>query len=198
VINHCIVMSAAWDQLTDQDWDTMIETNLSSVWRATRAVIPHLVAQGGGSIVITASAAGLVPFYGLLSYVAAKHGVIGLVKALATELAPLWIRVNAICPGNVSTPMFHNQYIYDMYAGGPGGTVEDVEFPTKTVHMMPISWVEPEDVSHAVVFLASDEGKYVTGTAMPIDGGMTIQPPGVPPIAATRLAELSAAATPAP
>ena len=193
VINHGIVMAASWEELTDADWDTMIETNLSSVWRAARAVIPHLIERGGGSLMLTASAAGLRTFYGLPSYVAAKHGVVGLAKALAVELGPHWVRVNALCPGNVSTPMFHNQYIHDMYHGGPGGTKETAVFPAQASHILPIPWFEPEAIANAVVYLASDDGKYVTGTAFSVDAGMTATPPGVPPIAATRLAELTMA-----
>lgn len=189
VINHGIVMAATWDELTDEDFDTMIEVNLSSVWRSARAVIPHLVRRGG-SLMLTASAAGRRPFYGLPSYVTAKHGVVGLARALAVELAPHSVRVNALCPGNVSTPMFHNPYIHDMYAGHPGGTEEEARFPAQAAHLLPEPWMEPEAIAHAAVFLASEEGRYITGTDFAVDAGMTDQPPGVPPIAATRLGEL--------
>ena len=191
VINHGIVMAATWDTMTDEDWDTMIDTNLSAVWRSARAVIPHLLTRGGGSLILTASAAGIRTFNGLPSYVAAKHGVVGLAKALAVELGPQWIRVNALCPGNVSTPMFHNPYIHDMYNGGPGGTMETAVFPAQASHLLPVPWFEAEAVANAVVYLASDDGRYVTGTAFSVDAGMTATPPGVPPIAATKLAELS-------
>jgi (+)-trans-carveol dehydrogenase len=191
VINHGIVMAGTWDTMTDEDWDTMIDTNLSAVWRSARAVIPHLLARGGGSLILTASAAGLRSFYGLPSYVTAKHGVVGLAKALAVELGPQWVRVNAICPGNVSTPMFHNPYVHDMYNGGPGGTMETAVFPAQASQLLPLPWFESEAISNAIVYLASDEGKYVTGTAFAVDAGMTATPPGVPPIASTRIAELS-------
>ncbi len=193
VINHGIVMAGTWDQITDDDWDTMIATNLSAVWRSARAVIPHLIARGGGSLILTASAAGLRTFSGLPAYVTAKHGVVGLAKALAVELGPQWVRVNALCPGNVDTPMFHNPYIHDMYNGGPGGTRETAVFPAQASQLLPLPWVEAEAIAHAVVYLAFDEGKYVTGTAFAVDAGMTATPPGVPPIAATMIAELRAA-----
>jgi (+)-trans-carveol dehydrogenase len=196
VVNHGIVMAGTWDMLSDDDWDTMIDTNLSSVWRAARAIIPHLVERGGGSLILTASAAGIRTFYGLPSYVTAKHGVVGMAKALAVELGPQWVRVNALCPGNISTPMFHNQYVHDMYHGGPGGTRETAVFPAQASHILPLPWLEPEAISNAIVYLASDEGKYVTGTAFAVDAGMTATPPGVPPIAATKLAELNAALSP--
>ncbi len=191
VVNHGIVMAGTWDQISDEDWDTMIDTNLNAVWRSARAVIPHLIERGGGALLLTASSAGIRPFYGLTSYTAAKHGVVGLAKALAVELGPHWVRVNAICPGNVDTPMFHNPYIHDMFNGGPGGTRETAVFPAQACQLLPIPWYEAEAVSNAVVYLASDEGKYVTGTAFAVDAGMTTTPAGVPPIAATRIAELT-------
>jgi (+)-trans-carveol dehydrogenase len=192
VINHGIVMAGSWDTITDEDWDTMIATNLSAFWRSSCAVIPHLIARGGGSLILTASAAGLRAFYGIPSYVTAKHGVVGMAKALAVELGPHWVRVNALCPGNVATPMFHNQYILDMYNGGPGGTVETAVFPAQASQLLPLPWVEPEMMANAALFLVSDEGNYITGTAFSVDGGMNAIPPGVPPIAATKIAELSA------
>jgi (+)-trans-carveol dehydrogenase len=193
VINHGIVMAGTYDQISDEDWDMMIATNLTAVWRAACAVIPHLVARGGGSLILTASSAGMRSFYGLPSYVTAKHGVVGMAKALAVELGPQWIRVNALCPGNVDTPMFHNPYIHDMYNGGPGGTREIAAFPAQAAQLLPIPWFEAEAIANAALYLASDEGKYVTGTAFAVDAGMTNTPPGVPPIASTRIAELEQA-----
>jgi (+)-trans-carveol dehydrogenase len=191
VINHGIVMAGTWDTISDDDWDTMIATNLSAVWRGATAVIPHLIARGGGSLSLTASAAGMRSFYGLPSYVTAKHGVVGMAKALAVELGPQWIRVNALCPGNVDTPMFHNPYVHDMYNGGPGGTKESAMFPAQASHLLPLPWFEAEAIANGAVYLASDDGKYVTGTAFAIDAGMTNTPPGVPPIASTLIAELN-------
>jgi (+)-trans-carveol dehydrogenase len=151
--------------------------------------IPHMRERGGGSITVTSSAAGLIAFYGLPGYVASKHGVIGLVKALAAELAPHWIRVNAICPTNVATPMLHNPFIQSMFTGGnPNATVEDMVFPATATNLLPIPWVESEAISHGVLYLASDEAKYVTGIALPVDAGMSIQPPGITPFIGQALA----------
>jgi (+)-trans-carveol dehydrogenase len=193
VINHGIGVPHGLDQEdADAVFDATIETNLTAVWRTARAAIPHLRAQGGGSIIVTSSAAGLIAFYGLPGYVASKHGVIGLVKALAAELAHDRIRVNAVCPTNVATPMLHNQFIASMYTGGrPDATVEDMVFPATATNLLPVPWVESEAISHGVLYLASDEAEYVTGIALPVDAGMSIQPPGVPPIASQRLAQLS-------
>ncbi|OLT07708.1 hypothetical protein BJF90_13605 [Pseudonocardia sp. CNS-004] len=190
VINHGIAKGATWDTITDEDFDTMIEVNLVSVWRAARAVIPHLVTRGGGSLLLTASAAGRGPFHRLLSYVTAKHGVVGLARALAVELGPHDIRVNALCPGNVATEMLHNPHVLDMYAGHPGGTVDEARFPAQAANLLPVPWFGPEAVAHAAVFLASDEGRYITGTDFAIDAGATNQPPDIPAVAATRLGEL--------
>lgn len=192
VINHGIGVPHAIDQDdADEIFDATIEANLSSVWRTARAAIPQLKAQGGGSITITSSAAGLIAFYGLPGYVASKHGVIGLAKALAAQLAPDWIRVNVVCPTNVATPMLHNQFIQSMFTGGdPEATVEDMEFPATATNLLPVPWVEPRAISEAVLWLASDEAKYVTGVSLPVDAGMTIQPPGVTPFLGQRLAEL--------
>jgi (+)-trans-carveol dehydrogenase len=190
VINHGIVRIGPWDTITDEDWDTMIENNLSGVWRASRAVIPHLIDAGGGALILTSSVAGLIPAHGLVSYTAAKHGVVGLAKALAVELGSQWVRVNAVCPGSVFTPMVDNQYTMDLFSGGPGGTKEKAAFASQAMQTLPVPWIEPEAVSHAMVYLASDEGKYVTGIALPVDTGSMITPPGIPPAVHTHLAEL--------
>jgi SDR family mycofactocin-dependent oxidoreductase len=192
VINHGIAVAGLWDETTDEMWASNIETNLTGAWNAARSVIPQMVEQGEGSIIITSSVSGLRPFFGLTSYVASKHGVIGLVKGLAAELGPLSIRVNAICPTNVATPMLHSQVIIDMFAGRPGGTKADMEFPASAGNLLPIPWVEPEAISNGVLFLASDESKFVTGISLPVDAGMSQLPPGVPLIATRRIAELEA------
>jgi (+)-trans-carveol dehydrogenase len=191
VINHGIVMFASWDTMDDESFGTMIDTNLVAVWRASRAVIPHMIKRGGGSLSITASSAAKVAFYGIPSYVVAKHGVLGLMKVLAVELGPHWIRVNALCPGNVATPMFFNQVTLDAYHGGPGGTRADAEFPAEAASLLPLPWMPASAISDAAVFLASDEGRFITGSAFEIDHGMTIQPPGIPPLGSTRIAELT-------
>jgi NAD(P)-dependent dehydrogenase (short-subunit alcohol dehydrogenase family) len=88
--------------------------------------------------------------------------------------------------------MFHNQYVHDAYNGGPGGTKETTEFPAQASSLLPLPWFEADAIANAAVFLASDEGRYITGTDFAVDAGITAQPPGIPPIAATRIAELTA------
>jgi (+)-trans-carveol dehydrogenase len=191
-VNHGIVSSSSWDQWTTEAWNDIIDTNLNAVWTSIRPVIPHMVAQNSGSIVITSSASGLQSQVGLLPYMTSKHGVIGLGKALAAELAPHWVRVNIVCPGNVSSPMLKNQYIYDLFAGKPGSSVDDMLFAAEAMQLLPTPWLDPSEISNMVAFLASDEAKCITGATFSVDAGMVNQPPGVPPIAAERLARLSA------
>jgi (+)-trans-carveol dehydrogenase len=155
-----------------------------------RAVIPHLIAAGGGSLILTSSTCGLRPARGLIDYTAAKHGVVGLAKALALELGPMWVRVNAVCPATVFSPMVNNQAVLDLFSGGPGGSAAKAAFPARAQMMLPIPWMEPEAISEAMIYLASDESKYVTGTAFLVDGGETATPSGIPPIVSTRLAEM--------
>jgi (+)-trans-carveol dehydrogenase len=192
VINHGISVPHSWEQaeVADDVFDETLVVNIGSVWRAMRVLVPPMKEQGGGSIIVTSSAAGLIAFYGFPGYVASKHGVVGLVKAMAAELAPHWIRVNTIAPTNVATPMLHNQFIQEMF-GGKGATVDVMRFPAESTNLLPIPWVDSDDIAHAAVYLASDEARYVTGITLPVDAGMTIQPPGVPPIASKRIAELS-------
>jgi (+)-trans-carveol dehydrogenase len=165
------------------------------VWRSTRPVIPHMIAQGEGSIVMISSTAGLRASPGVMSYVASKFGVIGLAKTLAQELAPHCIRVNAVCPTNCATPMFHNQTYIDMFAGKENATIDEMVFPSQAMMVLSTPWIEPEDVSNAVIFLVSDKARFITGLAMPVDAGSLTQAPGVPPIASQWIAERKAAET---
>lgn len=162
--------SATWE-ISEERWDRAVDVLLKGVWLSCKFVVPQMIAQGSGSIVLTSSVAGLKGFMGLADYTAAKHGVIGLMKTMSQELGPLGIRVNAVCPTSVNTNMIQNQATYDMFAGGPGGTKEGVAKILDGLQLLPIPWVEPEDVSQAVVWLASDDARYVTGVALPVDGG---------------------------
>ncbi|MDT5198710.1 MAG: hypothetical protein QOH34_232 [Mycobacterium sp.] len=191
-VNHGVAINLPWDRQTDEIWDTVLENNLSAVWRVARAVVPQMISQGSGSIIFTASTAAVTPYPSLSAYSAAKTGVLGLMRSLATELGPYTIRVNAVLPGNTGTPMLHSQSVLDMFNGGPGGTVEKMRFPSQATMLLPIPWLEPEDISAAVSFLASDDARHITGVALPVDGGTLTQPPGIPAIAATRIGELEA------
>jgi (+)-trans-carveol dehydrogenase len=167
----------AADELPEQTWQDMIDVNLTGVWHTCKAAIPHLKAGGrGGSIVITSSAAGLKGYANLAHYVSAKHGVVGLMRTLAQELAPHMIRVNSIHPTQVDTPMIMNETAFRLFLPDhEHPTVEDFAPVSQTMNALPIPWVEPVDISNAVLFLASDEGRYITGVTLPVDAGTLIK-----------------------
>lgn len=157
--------------LPEDEWKTMIDINLSGVWHTAKATIPHLKANGGGSITITSSEAGIKGFGNLAHYVSAKHGLVGLMRTLALELAPDWIRVNSIHPTQVNTDMIQNQAIYALFTGNPNATEADFVPISQAMNALPIPWVEPVDISNALLWLASDEARYITGVTLPVDAG---------------------------
>jgi SDR family mycofactocin-dependent oxidoreductase len=160
---------AAWE-LTEEQWLLMIDTNLNGVWRCSKAVIPHMIERGQGCILNTASAAGLKGLGSLASYVAAKHGVVGLTKAMAIDLAPHGIRVNAVCPGTVrDVPELDGHMLRGVSAWFGIDLDEHLE-TYGAQHLLP-ALTEPRDVSRAYVWLASDDGVRVTGIALPVDAG---------------------------
>lgn len=174
VTNAGIASYAPGHEISEAAWQEMIDINLTGTWHTIKAVVPHLVAAGrGGSIVLTSSAAGLQGTPNLAHYVAAKHGVTGLMRTFANELAPHWIRVNSIHPTQVDTPMIMNDEIFRMFRPDleSPGRDDIIEVSTAT-NALPVPWVESRDVSNAVLFLASDEARYITGVALPVDAGI--------------------------
>jgi SDR family mycofactocin-dependent oxidoreductase len=165
------------ESIPEDLWTNMIDTNLSGVWRTAKATIPHLKAGGrGGSIILTSSDAGLFGFPGIAHYVSAKHGVVGLMRTLALELAPFMIRVNSIHPTNVNTDMIQNEGTYKLFLPNEAHpTKEDFAEAALVMNALPIPWVEPVDISNAVLFLASDEARYVTGVTLPVDAGAVVK-----------------------
>jgi NAD(P)-dependent dehydrogenase (short-subunit alcohol dehydrogenase family) len=142
----------------------MIAVNLTGVWKTVRAAAPAMIDAGnGGSIVITSSTAGVKGMAKTGHYVAAKHGVVGLMRTLANELAPHSIRVNTVHPTGVNTPMVVNDYM--------AKALSDPEFGSNIQNALPVEMVEPVDISNAIVWLASDEARYVTGVSLPVDAG---------------------------
>ncbi|MGW6332980.1 mycofactocin-coupled SDR family oxidoreductase [Nocardia rhamnosiphila] len=190
--NHGVGPVSMWDQQKGELWDSVLDTNLSASWTVARAVIPHMMEQKSGSIVFTASSAGVRPSIGLLAYTVSKTGLLGLMRSLAVELGPYSIRVNAVLPGSTATEMLFAQPVLDAFNGGPGGTIESVKFPSQATMLLPVTWMEPQDISNGVLFLASEESRYVTGIELPVDGGTLAQPPGVPAIAAELIGSLKA------
>ena len=165
------------DELPEQTWRDMIDTNLTGVWHAAKAGIPHLKAGGrGGAIILTSSAAGLMAMENIAHYVSAKHGVVGLMRTLALELAPFSIRVNSLHPTTVNTDMIQNAATYALFRPDlEHPTVEDATDTFLMLNALPVRWVEPIDISNALLFLASDEARYITGVTLPIDAGCVIK-----------------------
>ena len=176
--NSGIFSAARMENLEENAWREIIDVNLTGAWHTAKATIPHLREAGGGAIVITSSVAGLRGAQNAGAYVASKHGVVGLMRSLALELAEDHIRVNTVHPAMVDTPIIQNPYMYEVYA--PDLTPEERTKETMAdrfgmSHALPLPWLESVDISNAVLFLASDEGRYVTGIAMPADAGCMLQ-----------------------
>jgi NAD(P)-dependent dehydrogenase (short-subunit alcohol dehydrogenase family) len=165
---------SVWE-MDDQTWQDMIDINLTGVFNSVRFAIPQMIERTSGSLVLISSTCGVKALGWMPHYNAAKHGVMGLTRSLALDLGPYFVRANAILPSTVNTPMIMNEPSYRIYR-------PDLENPTREEAMsgfyahnaMPVPYVEPEDVSEAVLFLASDASRYITGIGLPVDLG-TIQ-----------------------
>jgi (+)-trans-carveol dehydrogenase len=168
---------ATLDKTSEVDWTDMIDVNLAGVWKTVKAGVPHILAGGrGGSIILTSSVGGLKAYPHTGHYVAAKHGVVGLMRTFAVELGAQNIRVNSVHPTNVNTPLFMNEgtmklFRPDLENPGP----DDMKVVGQLMHTLPIGWVEPEDIANAVLFLASDEARFITGVTLPVDGGSCLK-----------------------
>jgi SDR family mycofactocin-dependent oxidoreductase len=167
------------DDLSEQAWQDMIDVNLTGVWHAAKAAIPHLKAgRRGGSMILTSSNAGLLAMENIGHYVAAKHGIVGLMRTLALELAPDMIRVNSIHPTTVNTDMIQNAATYTLFAPDlpeQERTKERLSERFQSLNALPVPWVEPVDISNAVLWLASDEARYVTGVTLSVDAGQFVK-----------------------
>ena len=163
--------------VSSDSWQETVDVNLTGVFHAVKAGVRQMVEQNeGGAIVLTSSTAGLKGFYGAPAYNAAKHGVVGFMRSLALELAPNQIRVNSVHPTSVYTPMIINDVfpkLVRLDLPDPGED-EAAEF-LRTMQPMDIPWIETDDVSNAILWLCSDEARYVTGVTMPIDAGALLK-----------------------
>lgn len=164
-------------EMSEETWQDMIDINLTGVWNTVRATVPHLIAGGrGGSIVITSSALGIKGKRNTVHYTSAKHGVVGMMKTLAIELGEYAIRVNSVHPTGVDTPMIQNSEFYRLFRPDlDNPTREDVMDRCAEANVMGIPWVEPVDISNALLFLMSDEARYITGVQLPVDAGLVIK-----------------------
>jgi SDR family mycofactocin-dependent oxidoreductase len=172
VCNAGIYSRGLVHELTTESWQTMLDVNLTGVFHTLRAVVPTMREQGSGRIVVTASGAARTGAPNMSHYAASKWAVVGLVKSAALELAGSGVTVNAICPTNVNTDMLTNDDMLQMW-------LPDVEAPTldqaverfRTTIPMGVPWVEPEDITAAVLYLVGDGARYVTGETLAVSGG---------------------------
>lgn len=166
VANAAICSWQKWDETSPEIWQDTLDVNLTGVWNTMLAGVPHLIEGGGGSIICTSSTSGLKGTPWLAPYVAAKHGVVGISNMMANELARHKIRVNTVHPTGVDTPLATNGFdVLNKYIE------EDPKMGPIFVNPMPVELLEPRDISNAVLFLASDEARYVTGLQFKVDAG---------------------------
>jgi (+)-trans-carveol dehydrogenase len=160
--------------IEEATWQTMLDINITGVWHTIKVAVPHMSDGRGGSIILVSSMLGLRGGGYMAHYASAKHAVVGLMNSLANELAPQWIRVNSIHPGNILTPMIDNEQFHrTLRPDLAEPTMADAAELIGHFHMLPVPYFEARAVSNAVLFLASDEAKYITGAALPIDAGAT-------------------------
>jgi len=169
VANAGICTVQSWDEVTPAVWQDTIDTNLTGVWNTMVVAAPHLITNGGGSIIATSSTAGIKGLPYLAPYVAAKHGVVGIARTMANELARHKIRVNTVHPTGVDTPMGNGLGGLESLLG------KDPNLGPIFMNTLPVENVQPRDISNAVLFLASDEAQYVTGLEFTVDAGNTIR-----------------------
>ena len=166
----------AWE-FTEEEWRDVVDINLTGVWHTAKAVIPTMIAAGsGGSIVLVSSIAGLRALPHTGPYAASKHAVVGLMRTLAHELGHYKIRVNCVNPGTVDTPLALNDMMYQLFRpdlDSPGR--DDMAVAAPVLNLLPVPWVDADDVAAAVSWLCSDEARYVTGVTLPIDAGATVK-----------------------
>jgi SDR family mycofactocin-dependent oxidoreductase len=176
--NAGIASMAPIADITDEMWESVIGVNLTGAFKTVRAAIPYMrQARNGGAIVFTSSTAAVMGSVNLAHYCASKHGLTGLMRVLAHELADDNIRVNAVLPTSVNTPMIHNAATYADFSAGAGSNVVTKEYVAETMqsrNLLPVPWVEPEDVANAMLWLVSDSARMVTGVMLPVDAGKSV------------------------
>jgi SDR family mycofactocin-dependent oxidoreductase len=174
----CLIANAGiWtlgpvQEMTRETWQEMLDINITGVWQSVKAVVPHMIERQQGSIVMTSSVNGLEggPYFS--HYTAAKFAVVGFMKAIAVELGPQGIRANTVNPGTILSGMTNNQQGYDMMAGHPGGTRDDLLAAGKAYGILKGSgFMQPEVIANAALFLNSALASNVTGISLPVDSG---------------------------
>lgn len=160
-----------------ENFEKVADINLTGVFNTVEAAREALLASGeGGSVILTSSLAGLKALGAGGGYTEAKHGVVGMMRSYAHEFAPHMIRVNSVHPTNVKTPMVMNEAIYRAFRPDlENPSAEDAAAALSFLNLLPIPFVEAEDIANAVLFLASDEARYITGVTLPVDAGAAVK-----------------------
>lgn len=177
VANAGVISLKPATAITATDWADVIGINLTGVWNTVQPTLQPMIDRGtGGTIVITSSAAGLKGPAHMAHYAAAKTGLVGLMRSLANELGAHGIRVNTLHPTTVDTPMVHWQAAYDLFRPDlPAPARDDVAGVFAGLNLLPVPWIAPSDVTDALLWLVSDEARYVTGVALPVDAGTAVK-----------------------
>jgi SDR family mycofactocin-dependent oxidoreductase len=154
-------------EMSEARWNALIDTNLTGVWHTLKAGVPRMIEGGrGGSAVIICSTTGIKGMVNMADYAASKHGIVGVMRSFAQELAPHKIRVNTIHPTGVATPMVENEMMETVIAGSP-------ELAANFKNLLDVDLLQPDDISDAVLWLVSDAAKYVTAAQLVVDAGFT-------------------------
>ncbi|HEY2503591.1 MAG TPA: mycofactocin-coupled SDR family oxidoreductase [Mycobacterium sp.] len=162
----------SWE-LDPRVWQRTLDINLTGVWHTVKAGVPH-VGEQGGSVIIISSTNGIRGTANTAHYTASKHAVVGLARTLANKLGPRSIRVNTVHPGPVATPMVLNEAMFRRLRPDlDNPTAADAAEVLQTRNLLPVPWVESVDIANAAVFLASDQARYITGTQLVVDAGLT-------------------------
>lgn len=164
-------------EISLQNWKDTVDTDLTGVWHTVRAATPAMIEGGrGGAIIMIASAGATKGFQNITHYVAATTALVGMLKPMAAELGPHFIRVNALSPTNVNTAIYMTETNKRLFLpDNPAPTDEEYEIASRPQHVIPIGWMEPSDTSAALRFLASDDARYVTGLEMRVDAGVVLR-----------------------
>ncbi|MBE1551798.1 SDR family mycofactocin-dependent oxidoreductase [Mycobacterium sp. OAS707] len=175
--NAGICSGAKTWEIAPQDWREMIDINLNGVFHTVKAAIPTLISQQqGGSIVFIGSTEALKGAENISSYAASKHGVTGLMTSLARELGQYSIRVNSVNPTCVDTHMINNDFVYSLFRPDlDKPTRDDVVGTFAGTHILPVPWIDPSDVSNAILYLVTESGRYITATTLVIDAGFIVK-----------------------
>lgn len=177
VPNAGICSGAKTWEIDPEDWREMVDINLNGVFHTVKAAIPTMITQNqGGSIVFIGSTEALKGAENISSYAAAKHGVTGLMTSLARELGQYNIRVNSVNPTCVDTDMINNDFVYGLFRPDlDKPTREDVIDTFAGTHILPVPWMQPQDVSNAILYLVTEPGRYITATPLVIDAGFIVK-----------------------